>query len=327
MTDNGPGRRVVTATLALVLAAVVAGCGGDGDSGDDNPASDAPTENPAASPPENPIVIAHRGASADAPEHTFAAFDLALEQDADYLEQDLHLTADGEMVVIHDDTLDRTARGPVESCTGPVSDKTLAQLQECDMGSWFNETYPERANPEYVGLQIPTMEEVLDRYGDTTRYYVELKAFAGVTGMEQPFVDLLVDHGLVDGAAESRQVYVQSFSPDVLAEVHSIAPGLPLVQLFITATAPTDDDAFDAVAEYAVGIGPSRNDVDDTFLAAAHARCLAVHPYTVDDPDEMTRLLDAGVNGMFTNTPGVLREQVTGRPVALGDCTPTAGGG
>ena len=94
--------------LLAAGALLVAGC-----------AADAP----------RPVGIAHRGASAAAPEHTWAAYELAIEQGADYIEQDLHLTRDGVLVVLHDETLDRTARGPVASCTGPVYRRTLGELE------------------------------------------------------------------------------------------------------------------------------------------------------------------------------------------------------
>ena len=98
---------------------------------------------------------------------------------ADYLEQDVHLTADGNLVAIHDDTLDRTARGPSANCTGLVWTKTLAQLKTCDMGSWFNEANPDLANTKYVGLRIQTLDEIIDRYGTKSRYYIETEVTRG----------------------------------------------------------------------------------------------------------------------------------------------------
>ena len=177
----------VLAIVALGVFATV-GCSGGGDR-DAATSSSSSTTRPA--PANGALVIAHRGASGYAPEHTFAAYDLAVEQGADYLEQDLQLTADGVLVVLHDATLDRTARGPAGSCTGPVSEKTLAQIQECDVGSWFNEAHPERADPAYVGLRIPTLEQVLDRYATDVRYYIEIKALGAGSGMEEPLLDLL----------------------------------------------------------------------------------------------------------------------------------------
>ncbi|MBA2534784.1 MAG: glycerophosphodiester phosphodiesterase, partial [Rubrobacter sp.] len=121
-------------------------------------------------PKDAPVLnIGHRGASGYAPEHTFASYDLAIELGADYIEQDLQLTKDGVLVVLHDETLDRTARPTAESapgdCTGLVREKTLAQIKTCEVGSWFNEAYLQYASPDYVGLKIPTLEEVFQRYG------------------------------------------------------------------------------------------------------------------------------------------------------------------
>src|SRR5262245_5977212 len=98
------------------------------------------------------LAIGHRGASGYAPEHTIASYDLALDLGADYIEQDLQLTKDGVLVAMHDPTLDRTARGAAENCTGLVIEKTLAQIKTCDVGTWFNQAFPAAAKPEYDGL-------------------------------------------------------------------------------------------------------------------------------------------------------------------------------
>ncbi len=266
-------------------------------------------------------MIAHRGASASAPEHTFAAYDLAISQGADFIEQDLQLTADGHLVVLHDPVLDRTARGPAGSCSGPVAEKTLAQLGECDVGSWFNEVHPDLADPSFVGQRIPTMEQVLDRYGDDVRYYIELKTTGVGAGMEQPLLDLLEEADMVEPSAGRPPVIVQSFGPDVLRTVHSLRPDLPLVLLLSSTGGPVDAATLDGAREYASAIGPPSGAVDPALVAAAHDRCLAVHPYTVDDPAEMDRLLDLGVDGIFTNVPGTLRSTVDGRPAASPVCT------
>ena len=172
---------------------------------------------PAALSALPPVVnIGHRGASAYAPEHTIASYDLALEMGADYIEQDLQLTSDGVLVVLHDDTLDRTARGPAENCTGPVATKTLAQIRTCDVGSWFNETRPALARPEYVGLTIPTLEEVFQRYRKRVNYYIETKSPDDAEQMEERLLELLDRYGLRKLAARSWQVLIQSFSASSL---------------------------------------------------------------------------------------------------------------
>ena len=144
-----------------------------------------------------PVVnIGHRGASGYAPEHTLAAYDLALALGADYIEQDLQITSDGVLVVLHDTTLDRTARGAAENCTGLVSTKTLAQIKTCDVGRWFNDANPTLARPEYVGLQIPTLEEVFARYGRLVNYYIETKSPDTADQMEERLLALMAQHRL-----------------------------------------------------------------------------------------------------------------------------------
>lgn len=249
------------------------------------------------------LNIAHRGASAWAPEHTIPAYDLALEMGADYIEQDLQITSDGVLVVLHDDTLDRTARGPAESCTGPVAEKTLAQVKTCDVGSWFNEAFPDRARPEYVGLQIPTLDEVFRRYRRRASYYIETKSPEDADDMEQRLLTLLKQHRLLQRARQWK-VLIQSFSAASLQRLHALDPRLPLIQLVsLLPPGAAREQLLDDVAAYAVGLGPLFLGVDAALVDAAHARCLAVHPWTVDDPAQMATLVAAGVDGLFTNAP------------------------
>lgn len=270
--------------------------------------ADRPTASPRA------INIGHRGASGHAPEHTLAAYDLALQHGADFIEQDLQMTRDGVLVVLHDATLDRTARGPAEHCTGRVIEKTLAQLQRCDVGSWFNDAHPKRARASYVGLRIPTLEQVLARYGPRTRYYIETKAPESAPGMEEALLRLLQAHDLRGPAAlgapgPGGPVLIQSFSRASLEKIHALDPRLPLVQL-VSGRVTTEQlqRTLDDVRRYAVGIGPARSAVTAALVEAAHAGCLAVHPYTVNDAAEMRALLGLGVDGMFTDFPDRLTD-------------------
>ena len=267
------------------------------------------------------LVVGHRGASGRAPEHTLAAYDLAVAQGADYLEQDLQLTRDGVLVVLHDPTLDRTARGPGANCTGRVIEKTLAQLRTCDVGSWFNAAFPELARAEYVGLRIPTLDEVLARYRHQASYYIETKNPEDAPGMEERLLAILDAHALRGPAAAARRrVLVQSFSEPSLRRLHALDPSLPLVQLVggPANTSPAIRARLAAVAAYAVGIGPGKGAVDAALVRAAHARCLDVHPYTVDDAAEMRALVALGVDGMFTNFPARLRAVLGGRAAERG---------
>jgi glycerophosphoryl diester phosphodiesterase len=271
------------------------------------------------SPADAPVLnIGHRGASGYAPEHTIPAYDLALRLGADYIEQDLQMTRDGVLVALHDDTLDRTARGPKGNCTGPVIEKTLKQIKTCDVGTWFNETYPQYAKPEYVGLKIPTLEEVFQRYGKSVNYYIETKNPEAAPGMEEELLRLMDEYGLTQPAAERWQVLIQSFSPASLQKIHALEPSLPLIRLYSgEETSATIQADLDVARTYAVGIGPSKTDVDAPLVTAAHAHCLDIHPYTVNEKPEMEALISLGVDGMFTNFPDRL-DQVLGKDAASG---------
>ena len=260
------------------------------------------------------LNIGHRGASGYAPEHTITAYDLALEQGADYIEIDLQMTKDGVLVAMHDDTLDRTADAPEgvpkRFCSGPVIERTLEQIKMCDVGSWFG--------PEYAGEQIPTLEEIFQRYGTSVNYYIETKNPEAAPGMEEELLRLMEVYKLIEPAEDNWQVLIQSFSAESLMKIHEMNEDLPLIQLFSsTETSQTIQDQLDLVSTYAVGIGPSMTDVDAALVEAAHALCLDVHPYTVNEKADMRALIDLGVDGMFTNFPDRL-EKLLGKSAAEG---------
>lgn len=254
------------------------------------------------------LVIGHRGASGYAPEHTFASYDLALEQGADFIEQDLQMTSDGVLVVLHDDTLDRTTGG---RCRGRVIDHTLHQVRTCDAGSWFNAAYPARARDDYEGAVIPTLDEVFARYAGRASFYIETKNPEEAPGMEEALLTLLDRHALRDAAADEWRVLIQSFSERSLRMIHALDASLPLIQLVHARfeTPRTIEGRLHRIAEYAVGIGPSWRDVDAGLIRAARRACLEVHPYTVNDPELMATMADLGVTGMFTDVPDVLLAQ------------------
>jgi glycerophosphoryl diester phosphodiesterase len=265
---------------------------------------------------DGPVLnIGHRGASAYAPEHTFAAYDLALAQGADYIEIDLQMTADGVLVALHDKTLNRTADAPEgvpeQYCRGLVSKKTLEQIQMCDAGSWFS--------PEYADQQIPTLEEIFLEYGTSVNYYIETKNPDAAPGMEEELVRLLGEYGLLPDPNEPAhwQVLIQSFSAESLMKIHELNEFLPLIQLYWAGTSKSIQRDLAAVSEYAVGIGPYKQDVDAALAEAAHEHCLAVHPYTVNTEEEMEALIALGVDGMFTNDPALL-ERVLGADALSG---------
>ncbi|AVI64078.1 glycerophosphodiester phosphodiesterase [Halomonas sp. GFAJ-1] len=269
-------------------------------------------------------VIAHRGASGHAPESTMAAYELAHEWGVDYLELDVQITADGELVVFHDDAIGRTSTGE-----GAINDHTLEELQALDTGTWFNDANPENADAAFEGAQIVTLDELFERFGHDERYYIETKSPQLNPGLEEALVESLEAHDMI----ETGRVLVQSFEQDSLLKIRELNENVPLIQLVWYHTNEEDDsqlqewtgvtpgpaeitdEDFQAIAEYAVGIGTNvtydGNDVIDAdFIRQAQANGLPVHIYTINETDEMQRLLDWGVNGLFTDYPDRLLELV-----------------
>jgi len=248
------------------------------------------------------IIIGHRGAAGLAPEHTFASWDLALEAGADYLEQDLQMTGDGVLIVLHDESLDRTARGA--RCRGPVRERTWAEIRDCDVGSWFNEVNPDRARPEYAGQTLPSLAAVFERYAGRGRFYIETKNPDAAPGMEEALIRLLGAHELLPREPGDDRVIIQSFSERSLLRVRELEPRLPLVLLLGRQEIGwTIRRKLRRIAAWATGIGPGKGDVDRKLLDTAHGLGLVVHPWTVNDPADLERFANLGVDGVFTDFP------------------------
>jgi len=169
------------------------------------------------------------------------------------------------------------------------------------VGSWFNGPFPQYAHPEYVGLRVPTLEEILQRYGQRTNYYIETKNPEDAPGMEEKLLQLLRQYQMIGGTMRRDHVLIQSFSEASLRKIHRLDPSLPLIQLLGGAGGAAIRASLDSVKTYAMGIGPSKGSVDAALVNAAHERCLVVHPYTVNETSEMAALIAMGVDGVFTN--------------------------
>ncbi len=268
------------------------------------------TDSPAS---RKAVVVAHRGASATAPEHTISAYDRAISAGADYIELDVQRTKDGVLVVVHDATLDRTARGASADCTGRVAEKTIAQIESCDMGAWFNSAYPSLARAEFIGLRVPRLADLMARYAATTRLYIETKDPDSYPGLEADIVSQLHQHWISAAESDLPRVFIQSFSKSSLLRVRALDPTIPLVQVF-DATDPVAIDAQLADARsYGAGIGVRKLDVTPALVKSAHSRCLLVHAYVSDDEAEMQSLLAMGIDGIFTGNPDGLRAVIDRR--------------
>lgn len=271
-------------------------------------------------------VVAHRGASAYAPEHTLEAYTLAIEQGADFVEQDLAVTKDGVLVCIHDLTLERTTNVEavfptrfVEDKTGSspgrrwlVGDFTLEELRKLDAGSWFDS--------KFAGARIPTFQEAIDAIGHRAGLYPELKdpAFYHARGVrpEQLLADLLKKNGLL-ASARSPRVIIQSFDATTVRLLRDLLPQVPRVWLVDSAAADRIDSEAKVrqIAAWATGLGPNKRIVaaHPELVKWAHAAGLTVTPWTFRSSnigsfasvaEEMAAFLyDYGVDAVFTDNP------------------------
>lgn len=250
------------------------------------------------------LNVAHRGASGYAPEHTLLSYELGEAMKGDYIEIDLQMTKDGELIAMHDETLDRTTNG-----TGLVKDYTLEEIKQLDAGSWFNEKYPSYAKEEYAGLKVPTLEEILQKFGSGERYYIETKSPEVYPGMEEKLLKILKEYKLTGTNVPSSKVLIQSFSPESLKKVHALNPDIPLVQLlWYDETAAITDNELEEYKKYSIGLGMNFDKIDEEYVQKVREHDLLIHPYTVNQKEDMRKLLDWGVTGMFTNFPDRLQE-------------------
>jgi glycerophosphoryl diester phosphodiesterase len=283
----------------ICLSAAVIGIG----AGAVTPASAQSGNNPQLN--DNQILnISHRGASGYAPEHTLPSYELGDQMGGDYIELDLQMTKDGELIAMHDETLDRTTNG-----TGQVKDHTLEEIKSLDAGSWFNAAYPEKAKDEYNGLQVQTLQEVIEHFGKNKNYYIETKSPDVYPGMEEKLLEILKDYNLTRQNGPSSRVIIQSFSEESLQKVHNLNENIPLVQLLdYKGTATITDEELDHYSEYAAGLGMSYKKINQDYVQKVREHDLLIHPYTVNNKEDMKQLLEWGVTGMFTNYPDVLEE-------------------
>lgn len=271
-------------------------------------------------------LVAHRGASAYAPEHTLAAYRLALEQGADFVEQDLQVTKDGVLVCLHDLTLERTTnveevfpnRYRIERGAKAwlVSDFTAAEIAGLDAGSWFDQKFEDS--------RVPTWQEAIDLIRGKAGLFPETKApeVYGSRGfaMEALVLAQLEENGLAGTPGQSdTPVIIQSFSPESLQKMAATGTNVPLVLLISDGDPGRDqwlsDEGLKRAKAFAVGIGPAKDLLlsDATLARRAKAAGLTITPYTFRAARgqdghavkaEMTTFLyEIGVDAVFTDNP------------------------
>lgn len=273
------------------------------------------------------VLIAHRGASGYAPEHTFASYDLAIQQGANFVEPDLAVSKDGVLVCLHDDTLDRTTNvedvyparfsPDVKGRNGEkrwvANDFTVAEIKKLDAGSWFD--------PKFKGAQVPTWDEMLARVQQHpgVGVYPELKSPPLYTGrgidMARVFVDSVKKHRLdTPDSLKKTPVIIQSFDRPTIKRMSVELPAVPRVYLTSDEADITDAQLKD-LATFAQGIAPEKKLVaaHPDLVTRAHALGLTVTVWTfrADEKtsypsvkDEMAQFLYTwGIDALFTNNP------------------------
>jgi glycerophosphoryl diester phosphodiesterase len=270
------------------------------------------------------ISIAHRGASAYAPEHTLSAYRLAIEQGADYVEQDLAITRDGVLICLHDDSLERTTnvedvypdRGVVDPATGRrqwlAADFTLAEIRRLDAGSWFA--------PRFAGEGIPSWDQAVAAVGTAAGLYPELKTPALYRARNINMAGVFADsfRRLALDKRRPESLILQSFDDETLRELARLLPSVPRTFLIESRDGARwlSPQGLADIARFATGIGPAKALIDQRpdIVRAAHAAGLTVTPYTFtsrapastfpDVRDEMAHyLFTLDVDALFTDNP------------------------
>lgn len=248
-----------------------------------------------------PLIIAHRGYSAAAPENTLPSFQLALLAGADFVELDTHHTRDGVPIVIHDGTLDRTtdATNRWGGKKLPVETRTAADLQTLDAGKWFD--------AQFAGTKLPLLTKALDT----------IQGGGGMTLIERKEGDAATMARLLTERKLVNRVVVQSFDWQFLREFHQLCPdqvlgALGVPKCFADGRKPPSNDKklsaawLDELAKTGAKLAVWNKEVTKEAVALAHQRGLKVWVYTIDEPKLADDLLDMGVDGLITNNPGLL---------------------
>jgi len=231
------------------------------------------------------LIIGHRGASGTAPENTLAAFSEAITQGAGMVELDVQLTLDDKLVVIHDETLNRTT-----GSMGKVKDYTLLDLQSLDAGKWFA--------PHFTGERIPTLEEVLKVIPEEIRINIELKNnLVNYPGLETKVITIIAELNLAE------RVIISTFNYESLALVKNLAPHLATGLLY---QQPLKDPLKLAEKLKVQALHPHYSLVTPQLVERAHQKGYPVYTWTVNSLSEMEKLFHMGVDGIMTNYPGEL---------------------
>lgn len=270
------------------------------------------------------LNYAHQGGAREAPSSTLFALRQAVAAGADGLELDVHATADRVVVVCHDETVDRTTAG-----SGAIAKLAYADLRGLDNAHWWvpgEVVAPDRAEDEYIhrgkaaedpSFGIASLRDVLEEFPDVFLNLDIKQTAPAVEPYEQLVADLLREFGRTD------DVIVASFDDRATDAFNVIAPDVSTSCGLLMTTAIWqaihDGNALPDTRHHALQVPAAIGEivvVDERFVEGAHGHGLAVHVWTIDEPEEMERLIDLGVDGVMTDRPSVLEEILQRRSVA-----------
>lgn len=238
-------------------------------------------------------ITAHRGFSKVAPENTLPAFEAAIECGADYIELDIQLTADDQLVVIHDDKVDRTTNGK-----GNVSKYTYDQLTELSAGSWFSKS------GEFDDVRIPLFRDVLELVGNDVMLNIEIKRSGDPKKTAEKAVELIEEYGIV------KSCYVTSFSYTALKKVKQLNPKIKTAFIANLATATSY-----AQLPYIDAVSMNYIFVNQSVVNSAHHHGKRIFVWTVDRQSEVKKMMALGVDNIITDRPDKALEVVNSRKV------------
>ncbi|MCA9634091.1 MAG: glycerophosphodiester phosphodiesterase [Myxococcales bacterium] len=272
-------------TVLLLLTLALSGCGSD------EPASE----------PEGPLLlsdhflnIAHRGGRKLAPEHTLVAYQNGLDVGADILELDVHATSDGVLVLMHDETVDRTTDG-----SGAIKELSFAELRRLDAAYSFSEdggkTFPYRGQ----GIQVPTLEEVFDAHPDT-EFVIEIKQ--ETPSIVPEFTRIVRDKGMLE------RISAGSFHSATVQELRQLMPEVPSAYALgeILDFVSLEDESSYVPPGKVLQVPPEQigiSIINQTTVARARRFDLKMHAWTINDPAQMEELMNLGVDGIITDDP------------------------
>ncbi len=234
---------------------------------------------------KQPVIFAHRGASGYAPENTLTAFDHALSLGAEAIELDVKLTGDGHVIVLHDQLVDRTTNG-----IGDLRNFTLAQVQELDAGSYFS--------AQFSGEKIPSLAQVFDAFGGKLFINIELTNYKTYgDGLTDKVVELIDQYKL------DQWVMFSSFHPSNILRARKLKPGIPSALLALPGANGRMQRSIAGKWISPKLIHPYLGDVDGALIQREKKRGRRVHVWTVNEPEDIARMIQLGVNGIFTDFP------------------------